>query len=588
MTSARDRDLTQIAAEVEATLLFPGPEQQRLLDRLNEQRARLSKTAFQLAVLGQFKRGKSTLLNAFVGYPLLSAGVLPLTAVPTFLSRSPTAQIRLKYLSGENRTIEFANLEALAAEIAAATTEEQNPRNKEGLQRVDVGVPSSSSIDGVILVDTPGIGSTHVHNTNTAHEVLPECDAALFVSSMDPPITEVELRYLAAICRTVSRVIVVLNKVDLTDDDDSAKAAAFLSSVLAQQGHSQIDPRNLSNISPPGLAARRRGDRKALRASGLLELEQYIQSELVSQKRKFLTISIAKKMSDIVDTLQIGAAMIAHALTVPLFELDEKIGFFEAASVEFQRERTDLEDLLTGEWRRALGRLDHLCDEADKGAQREVEGLLKTLGAPGEPQAARSDVESAMSAVFDREFSAIAATMDAELAHAIEIHQQRYRALAVRVGETAAALFDIASPVPAPEQGFHAERKPYWVGQMQVDSLTSLTVDGVAGLLPRKLRERRQQAKLRTAVTKAVTRNISDLHWTMRQNIDDSFRRLLASSNEMVETSISSTNGLLKMARERRLSEDASLHQQIESARRSQCRLVELRNVLDEHLQASA
>src|ERR1700690_3123336 len=102
MTSARDHDLTQIAAEVEATLLSPGPEQQRLLDRLNEQSARLSKTAFQLAALGQFKRGKSTLLNAFVGYPLLSAGILPLTAVPTFLSRSPTAQIRLKYLSGEN------------------------------------------------------------------------------------------------------------------------------------------------------------------------------------------------------------------------------------------------------------------------------------------------------------------------------------------------------------------------------------------------------------------------------------------------------------------------------------------------------
>jgi hypothetical protein len=193
-----------------------------------------------------------------------------------------------------------------------------------------------------------------------------------------------------------------------------------------------------------------------------------------------------------------------------------------------------------------------------------------------------------MTTVFDREFSAIAANVDSELAHAIEFHQQRYRALAVRVGETAAALFDIASPVAAPGEWFHVEREPYWIGQVQVDSLTSLTVDGVARLLPRKLRERRQQTKLHTAVTKAVTRNISDLHWTMRQNIDDTFRRLLASSKEMVETSISSTNGLLKMARERRRSEDTSLHQQIESARRSQCRLVELRNVLDEHLQASA
>lgn len=539
-------------------------------------------------MLGQFKRGKSTLLNAFVGYPLLSAGVLPLTAVPTFLSRSPTPQMRLKHVSGAEQKIEGASLEALAAEIAAATTEEQNPRNKKELQRVDVAIPSSPWLDGLTLIDTPGVGSTYVHNTETAHGALPECDAALFVCSVDPPITEVELHYLAAICRTASRVIVVLNKIDLTEDDDNERAAAFLSSVLAQQGHSQIDPRIFPISARLALAARSRGDCEALRASGLLELEQYIRSELVSQKRKFLTTSIAKKMSDIVDVLQIGAAMIVRALTIPLAELDEKIGFFEAASGEFQRERTDLEDLLTGEWRRALVRLDHLCDEADTRASREIGPLLEKLGESAQPQAVRSEIESAMTGVFDREFSAIAATVDRELAHTIEVHQQSYRALAVRVGQTAAALLNIAPPAAAPGEWFHVEREPYWIGHVQVESLTSLTVDGVARLLPRKLRERRQLAKLRAAVKKAVTRNISDLHWTMRQNIDDSFPRLLASSNEMVETSISSTNGLLKMARERRRSEDASVHQQIESARRSQCRLVELRNVLDEHLQASA
>lgn len=143
MTCVTELDLAAIAAEIVATLPHPSPEQQQLLDRLSEQIARLSKSAFQLAVLGQFKRGKSTLLNAFVGYPLLSAGVLPLTAVPTFLSRSPTPLMRLKYVSGAEQKIEGASLEALAAEIAAATTEEQNPRNKKELQRVDVAIPSS-------------------------------------------------------------------------------------------------------------------------------------------------------------------------------------------------------------------------------------------------------------------------------------------------------------------------------------------------------------------------------------------------------------------------------------------------------------
>lgn len=265
-----------------------------------------------------------------------------------------------------------------------------------------------------------------------------------------------------------------------------------------------------------------------------MALEHYIQSELVSKKGKFLAISIAKKMSDIVQALHIGAAMTARALTVPASELDEKVRFFESASGDFRREQTNLEDLLTGEWRRVLARLDPLCDEADERVRREVESAIAVSGEFEQPQALRSKIESAMSAAFDREFNAIVASTDAELARAIEEHQQRYRALAARVAETAAALFDFPSPAPTSEEGFHAERKPYWVGQVQVESLTSLTADGFARLLPRKFQERRQQMKLRAAVAKAVMRNLSDLHWTMRQNIDDSFRRLLASSNEMV------------------------------------------------------
>jgi hypothetical protein len=320
---------------------------------------------------------------------------------------------------------------------------------------------------------------------------LPQCDAALFVSSVDPPITEVELHYLAAICRTASRVIVVLNKVDLAEEADTQKAIAFLSSVLAQQGHPQIDARIFPISARLALAARRQRNNDSLRASGVLALEDYIQSELVGQKHKLLTISIAKKMLNIVDALQVTVAITVRAPTIPLSELDEKISFFEAASVDFQRERTDLQDLLTGEWRRALVRLDQLCDEADKRATSEIELLLEEkLSEFGQSQTARSEIGSAMAAVFDRELSVIAATVDEELAQSIEVHQQRYRALALRVGEAAATLFGVAPAVSAHEEWFQTERESYWIGQARIESLTSLTVDGIARLLPRKLENR--------------------------------------------------------------------------------------------------
>ena len=52
---------------------------------LEELRQRLVEQRLQIAVLGQFKRGKSTFLNALLGQPILPTGVLPLTAVRTFI-----------------------------------------------------------------------------------------------------------------------------------------------------------------------------------------------------------------------------------------------------------------------------------------------------------------------------------------------------------------------------------------------------------------------------------------------------------------------------------------------------------------------
>jgi len=58
---------------------------------------RLSEGRFHLAVLGQFKRGKSTFVNALLGARLLPTSILPLTALPTFVrwGQRPSARVQL-------------------------------------------------------------------------------------------------------------------------------------------------------------------------------------------------------------------------------------------------------------------------------------------------------------------------------------------------------------------------------------------------------------------------------------------------------------------------------------------------------------
>jgi len=580
MTFEREQKLIEVGRAIEEAIDKPNATQQQLLAHLRRQMSRLSENTFQLAVLGQFKRGKSTLLNAFIGYPLLSAGVLPLTAVPTFLVGGRTKQIRLSYLSGVVDQHDVDNFAVLGLEIAAATTEEQNPHNEKGLLRVDVAVPGNAWLDSVTLIDTPGIGSTHTHNTDAAYAVLPECDAALFVCSVDPPITEVELDYLARICRTVSRVIVVLNKIDLVDDSDRKKATAFLSSILAQRPEQQIDRRVFAISARRALTARQHGDNIALDASGLPALEEYVRASLVVQKCHFLTASIANKMSETIAALAADAAMTVSALSLPLAELEAKVVTFEQAVVDFARERNALDDSINGEWRRAVTRLGSLSTDVDKRTQQQLNAIIAGISDFKDADAARSIVTSAMNDIFDREFGRLGATVETELAAAIDGQQQRYRILAARVRETAGTLLNVAVPPVVPDDWFQIQREPYWIGERRVESLSSLTIDSLARLLPAPWRRQRRRKQFREAVANALTRNISDLQWTMRQNIDDSFRRLLSASHDAVEASIAGTRELLRMARERRHAEDESLQHDIERARFVERRLAHLQSGL--------
>ena len=86
-----------------------------------------------------------------------------------------------------------------------------------------------------MLIDTPGIGSTFRHNTEATLNFLPQCDAALFLVSADPPITEVEVDFLKEVRAKVVRLFFLVNKVDYLSDNERDEAVGFLRHVLRDQ-----------------------------------------------------------------------------------------------------------------------------------------------------------------------------------------------------------------------------------------------------------------------------------------------------------------------------------------------------------------
>jgi len=194
---------------------------------------RISEGRFFVACVGQFKRGKSTLLDALVGEPILPTGVVPVTTVPTVL-RYGTERTARVLIDGKWRTIR-------PEELSHYVSEELNPENKKRVDGVEAFLPSPLLASGMCFVDTPGIGSVFAGNTETTKDFIPQIDAAILVVGADPPISGEELALIEAVAVNVDQILIVLNKIDRVSAIERQQAAEFARKVLEARLQKRVE-----------------------------------------------------------------------------------------------------------------------------------------------------------------------------------------------------------------------------------------------------------------------------------------------------------------------------------------------------------
>ena len=193
---------------------------------------RLARRRFNVSVLGEFKRGKSTLINALLGAELMPAGVLPLTAVATEVSYGEPGATVVR-LDG---TTEDINL----ADLADYVTEARNPANVRQVARVEARTPAELLRPGVVLVDTPGIGSVFRHNDEAATRALLEADGAVLLLSADAPLSEAERQLLANLSERQAPTFFVLNRADHLSPAERDEVSRFVTEAVAGElGHKE-------------------------------------------------------------------------------------------------------------------------------------------------------------------------------------------------------------------------------------------------------------------------------------------------------------------------------------------------------------
>lgn len=199
-----------------------------VVEEARELAARVAEGRFYVACVGQFKRGKSTLLNALVGHAVVPTGFIPVTAVPTVIRFGEELHARVRMRDGSWRNVPMS-------ELKEYVTEELNPENRKAVEGAEVFVPSPLLSSGMCFVDTPGLGSVFSGNTATTQAFIPHIDAALVVVGADPPIAGDELAVVEAVGRQVEDLILVINKADRTSDPERAAAAKFTREILQKR-----------------------------------------------------------------------------------------------------------------------------------------------------------------------------------------------------------------------------------------------------------------------------------------------------------------------------------------------------------------
>ena len=190
--------------------------------------AKLAEDRFNLVVVGQFSRGKSTLMNALFGRSILPTGMLPLTSIITSVRYGPRE--RLVLVREKSSFPQEVNLDTMPRWV----TQEGNPGNRERISEAIVELPAPFLRRGFFFVDTPGVGSAEAANTATTFGFLPQVDAAILVTSVDSPLTEIEISLLRETVRFAAACFLVINKKDLIDASDESERASVVDYVKQQ------------------------------------------------------------------------------------------------------------------------------------------------------------------------------------------------------------------------------------------------------------------------------------------------------------------------------------------------------------------
>lgn len=360
---------------------------------------RTENTFFTVAVVGEFKRGKSTLINALLGQEILPADVLPCSATLNRVTYgpSPSARIVFKAKDGQPERVEDVAVEKLTDYVTKLTPESETRASD--IKEAVVYYPTPYCRDKADIVDTPGLNDDE-NMTQVTLSVLPATDAAIMLILAQAPFAGTEGDFLnnRMLTSDLGRVMFVINRIDQIDEDERDKLYAHISKRIrlsVEQRAAELygadteeyrmfvkkigEPKVFGVSAKQALKAKLGNDMSLLERSGFMKFETALE-HFLTQERGNVTLQV------LADCTVSTTSKILHKVALQEGALRMKEQEFEAA----YQDATGQLETLRRKYDHEIGKVKSAAEKAYAKAQ----AVLSTLE-PEMKQAAEKTIAAA-------------------------------------------------------------------------------------------------------------------------------------------------------------------------------------------------
>lgn len=268
--------------------------------------AKVANEHFEVAIVGEFKRGKSTLINAMLGEEVLPADVLPATATLNRVTYSDDPYVEVEYKDGTSECVAIDQLENYVTKLT-----EESEMKAETVKEATVHYATDFCRNHVDIIDTPGLNDDE-QMTNVTLSILPEIDAAVFVISANSPFSQFEKDFLEKKMLTsdVGRIIFAVNCFGTFSKEDEMKIVETVRSRIGRyvmekakmvMGEDSREfavykrkigtPKVIGVYAKKALSAKMSGDEQMLKDSNFPEFEEALET-LLTKERGAITLQI--------------------------------------------------------------------------------------------------------------------------------------------------------------------------------------------------------------------------------------------------------------------------------------------------------